>query len=99
MNRTLVVEPEAEVEIAEAAIWYDQQNPAARVSFFRAIDRALDAILENPQQYQIVYREARRALVDGYPYVLYYTASESQVIVISCFHTSRDPKTWRERLR
>jgi plasmid stabilization system protein ParE len=99
MNRTLIVEPEAEVEIAEAAIWYDQRNPAARLAFFRAVDRALDVILENPYQYQIIYREARRGLVDGYPYVLYYTVSESQVIVISCFHTSRDPTIWRERVR
>ena len=99
MNRTVIVEPEAEAEIADAADWYNQRNPAARVGFFRAIDSALDIIRANPEQYQIVYREFRRALVDGYPYVLFYIINDSQIIVVSCFHTSRDPKVRRQRIR
>ena len=99
MNRTLVIEPEAEIEIQDAADWYDQRNSATRLDFFRAINRVLDFICENPHQYQVVYRAVRRALVDGYPYAFFYTASESQVIVVSCFHTSRDPTVWRERIR
>jgi plasmid stabilization system protein ParE len=70
MSRPLVIEPEAEAEIVEIADWYNRRNPAARVAFSRAVDRALDFIRQHPEQYQIVYRQVRRALVDGFPYSL-----------------------------
>jgi toxin ParE1/3/4 len=99
MARTFVVEPEAEAEIGKIADWYNQRNPVARLGFFNAIDSAFDLIRRNPEQYQIVYREMLRALVDGYPYALFYTVNENQIVVVSCFHTSRDPAAWHERLR
>jgi plasmid stabilization system protein ParE len=62
MSRLLVLEPEAEAEIFNTAGWYEQRNPAACAAFLRAIDRALRLIQDHPEQYQVVYREARRAL-------------------------------------
>ena len=95
MNRTLVVGPEAEAEIDQAAEWYYQHNQVAAAGFRIAVDRALDFIGEHPEQYQIVYHQTRRVMVDGYPYALFYTVTETQVIVVSCFHTARDPNAWR----
>ena len=95
MSRTLVVEPEAEAEIDQVANWYHQHNQVAAIGFRDATDKAIDSIREHPEQYQIVYHQTRRALVDGYPYALFYAVTQTQVIVVSCFHTARDPKTWR----
>src|ERR1700760_5078864 len=99
MNRTFVVEPEAEAEIVRAAEWYNERNPVARLGFLIAIDKIFDLIQRNPEQYQVIYCEARRALVDGYPYSVLYTVDSTHIIVVSCVHTSRDPSTWRERVR
>jgi toxin ParE1/3/4 len=99
MSRTLVVEPEAEAEIAQSADWYEQRNPVARRRFLRAVDQALHLIEEGPEQYQIVYRQVRRTLVDGFPYAIFYKVTGSEIIIVSCFHTSRNPKVWRNRLR
>jgi plasmid stabilization system protein ParE len=99
MNRTLVVEPEAEAEIASAAAWYELRSPSVRVGFLRAVDRALSFIRQNPSQYQIIYRHTRRAVLRRYPYALLYTASDSEVIVIACLDTRRDPERQEERAR
>ena len=99
MSRLLVVEPEAEGEIFSTAEWYEQRDPATRVGFLRAINRTLRLIEEHPEQYQVVYREARRALVDGFPYAVFYKVTDREIIIMSCFHTSRNPKVWRDRLR
>jgi plasmid stabilization system protein ParE len=99
MTRELVIEPEAEAEIIESADWYEARNPEARTGFLNALDRTLDYILERPEQYQVVYRETRRAVLDGYPFAVFYKVTDSQIIIVSCFHTSRDPKAWRDRLR
>ena len=95
MNRTLVVTPEAEAEIDQAADWYLQQSRRAAEGFRDAVDEALDTIRINPEQYQIVYRETRRVLLSGYPYALFYVVTETRVSVVSCFHTSRNPDLWR----
>ncbi len=95
MSRALVVVPEAEAEIEKAVDWYCRHNWTAAVGFRFAVDRALDFICERPEQYQVVYRQTRRVLVDGYPYALFYTVTSVQVTVVSCFHTARDPDLWR----
>jgi plasmid stabilization system protein ParE len=94
MSRTLVVEPEAEAEIEQAARWYNRLKSDSGADFLRAIDKTIGFLREYPEQYQIVYRQTRRALVSGYPYALFYTVTESHVIVVACIHTARDPNIW-----
>jgi plasmid stabilization system protein ParE len=93
----LVIEPEAEADIARAADWYEERAPLLRVQFLRAIDSAVESIQGNPHQYQLVYGKARRAMLERFPYALIYVASEHELIVAACFHCSRDPKRWQSR--
>ena len=95
MKRTLVVAPEAEAEINQAKEWYLGQSWLAAARFRDAVDLALEMIERNPEQYQVVYRQTRRVLVDEFPYAVFYTVTETLVTVVSCFHTARDPKLWR----
>lgn len=95
MKRALVVTPEAEAEIDQAKEWYLSQSLQAAARFRNAVDLALETIERNPEQYQVVYRQTRRVLLDDYPFVLFYTVTKTQVTVVSCFHTARDPKLWR----
>ena len=94
MKRALVVTPEAEAEIDQAKEWYRSQSLLAAARFRDAVDLALETIERNPEQYQVVYRQTRRVLLDDYPYALFYTVTETQVTVVSCFHMARDPKLW-----
>jgi plasmid stabilization system protein ParE len=95
MNHSLVVTAEAEAEIEQAEEWYLRQSERAAARFRETIDVALETISFNPEQYQIVYRDTRRVMLDDYPYALFYTVAGTQVTVISCFHMARDPKLWR----
>ena len=51
-----------------------------------------------PELYAKVHEEYRRALVRRFPYAVFYEYSRGTVIVYSIFHTSQDPKKWRNRL-
>ena len=97
--RRLVVRAQAELEIAAAIDWYQSQNPVAAGEFTAAVERILQVIQENPYQYQAIEGEIRRAIMLPFPYWVVYLVTEEDVAVVSCIHTSRDPKTWRERLR
>jgi plasmid stabilization system protein ParE len=98
MNRELVVEPEAEAEIDEASRWYDTQNPGLGTNFLRAVGAALAVIQRNPFQYQVIYREVRRAQLRRFPYGLIYTVTEQEIIVAACVHGRRSPESWQDRM-
>ena len=97
MNRELILAPEAEAEIAEAADWYDQQKSGLGVEFVLAVASTLAAIHENPFQYQIVWKEYRRAGIARFPYGLIYRLTDRELMVIACFHGRRNPRIWRKR--
>ena len=94
MSRRLVVLPQAAAEVNDAAAWYERQNPSSAIKFNEAFRVALTRLGENPFQYQVVQDEVRRAPLRRFPYGLLYVVEEEAVVVLSCFHASRDPAQW-----
>jgi plasmid stabilization system protein ParE len=99
MTRRFVILAEAEAQISEAALWYEQRNKASANRFVSAFRSALGKIIHNPLLYQPIDNEIRRAPVAGFPYGLLYAVSGEEIIVLSCFHGRRNPERWRERLK
>src|SRR5947209_15344271 len=98
MTRRLVVRPTARIELAAASDWYDSQKQDLVAEFIQAFEAAPVTIIENPFQYQTVYRNARRAPLGRFPYGLIYTASDDEVVIVSCFHGRRHPRRWQDRI-
>jgi len=42
------IRPEAEADVVEAALWYEQQNPGLGEKFVAAVDQAIRRVIENP---------------------------------------------------
>jgi plasmid stabilization system protein ParE len=98
MNRRLILRRQAEVEIDEAAVWYEGCGAGLAHDFLRAVDAALSAIQRNPFQYQIISGELRRVGLRRFPYCLIYRCRDPEIIVVACVHGRRDPQRWRERV-
>ena len=98
MSRTLIVRPEARLELAEASDWYDEQNKDLGDELLRAVEASIQKIVRNPSQYQKMYRGACRARLGKFPYGLIYTVTDDEIIVLSCVHGSRDQKRWQRRV-
>jgi plasmid stabilization system protein ParE len=96
---TLVFRPEAEDEISGTVIWYEERGKGLGAEFLRTFEATLSAIEKNPLQYAIVDGEIRRAVLRRFPYSIMYVVSESELLIIACFHARRDPQVWRERPR
>jgi plasmid stabilization system protein ParE len=97
--RRVVFRRQAELELAEAVEWYGHHNAEVAIRFAEAADSLLKAIQENPYQYQVVEGEARRAAMRDFRYAIIYLVNETELVVVSWFHTARDPDVWRGRLR
>jgi plasmid stabilization system protein ParE len=94
----LVLRPQAEVEIAEAAVWYGNQASGLDAAFLRAVDAGFAAIQRNPLQYQMVSGELRRVGLHRFPHSLIYVVREHDIIVVACADGGPDPRRWMDRV-
>lgn len=97
MSHQVVIRPEAEDDLAQAFVWYEEHRLGLGHRFLLSVEVTLTAIRENPEAFPQVHRDIRRALVRRFPYGVFYVVEPSTVVVHAVFHASRDPKSWRER--
>ncbi len=97
MSLPIVFRRAARAEYDDVADWYDQRRAGLGVAFTAEVQRVLDQIAAQPDVYPQVYQDVREALVSGYPYCVYYREEPGQVVVMSVFHTARDPSIWQGR--
>jgi plasmid stabilization system protein ParE len=97
----VLIEREANAEMTEAYNWYQSKKKGLGSEFLRALNERLTAIERTPTSYPVVHehgsRHLRRALLRRFPYSLIYFIEGQVIIVIACFHGSRDPKDWQRR--
>ena len=98
MSYIVDIQPEAEAEIREAYQYYEAQSQGLGSEFLRALDAAVELIRRHPQGFQVVEGEVRRVLLRRFPYGVFYLLDEQTIVVIACFHASRDPQEWQRRL-
>jgi plasmid stabilization system protein ParE len=88
----------ARAELMEAQDWYEGELAGLGRRFLLAVDTTVQRVSENPQQFPVVHRKVRRALLKGFPYALMFVLGrDKSVFVLACFHASRDPKVWLDR--
>ena len=51
MTRDLVVHPEAQLEIEEAALWYEAHAVGLGLEFVASLNRAFAEIVETPERF------------------------------------------------
>ena len=94
----LVFLPEARAEFDNGADWYEERQPGLGTRFTLAVNAVLERVAQNPKMHQVVLDDARKAVIRGFPYCVYYRADGDSVVVLSVFHTSRDPAEWQRRV-
>lgn len=97
MDYVLVFRPEVRDELDEAYSWYENQQAGLGDEFLECVDEILNRICQMPESYAVVYSDIRRAVLQRFPYAIYYRIVSSRIIVIAIFHGRRNPKTWQKR--
>jgi toxin ParE1/3/4 len=94
----LIFTQAARQELIEAQDWYEGEALGLGRRFREAIDASVERISSNPRQFPIVFKNIRRALVRRFPYSLFFVVEGKMMLVIACFHASRDPSQWEKRI-
>jgi plasmid stabilization system protein ParE len=95
--------PEAVVELAEAASWYENRQPGLAIRFLQEIDQAQHAIQSRPLSFPrlantAVDLEIRRALLPRFPYALVLLELQTEIRVLAIAHAKRHPGYWLNRI-
>ena len=100
----LVVHPDAQTEIIEAADWYDQRATGLGDEFMADIDSALDIIVERPNVWPVwpgagslVPPIQRYLLTRFHRYGVAYQHFDDRVVALAVVHSSRRPFYWLKR--
>jgi len=98
LNFTLQVRRAAELEIAEAQLWYEAQQAGLGAEFRSEVSRVIEQLAGLPFVYQVVHRDVRRAIVRRFPYLVWYCVAAETVIILACTYVGRDPERVIARL-
>lgn len=90
----LVFRPEAYRELLEAKSWYEERSPGLGFEFARAVDAAVARALRMPSAFAYIDGEFRHVMTRKFPYSIIYRLSDSELVVVSCFHHRRRPGSW-----
>lgn len=97
MSTPVVFLRAASAEFDDAANWYRQRRAKLGEAFINSVQRVLDRVATQPNFYPLVREGVREAIVPRYPFCIYYRQEPDRIVVLSVFHTARDPSVWQSR--
>ncbi len=100
MNRRLIVRPEAESDIVEAAVWYESREAGLGFEVVSEIRAASQRAVEYPRAQPLLRKhpEVRRVLAKRFPYRIFYIVRSDAVVVFAALHAARHDLKWQQRI-
>jgi toxin ParE1/3/4 len=102
MSWRVVLRPEVEADVKDAAEWYEAQQPGLGDEFREEILRVLEAVAENPllQCRRHPRKNIRWRYPDRFPYRVIYevVGAERIVVVAAVLHAARHDRHWCRRV-
>ncbi len=92
MTYTLQFLPEVEEDVINGYVWYETKSRGLGEDFLRMFYASANEIPWNPLRYPRVYQDFRRRLIRRFPYAIYFTIENDQIILFGLFHCARNPQ-------
>jgi plasmid stabilization system protein ParE len=97
MTRRVILRQRAHNDLRSAFEWYERQRPGLGESFLLAVEERLENIAAFPDANRLIYRQVRRAVVERFPYLIFYVVKAERVDVLAVLHHARNPADWPTR--
>ena len=91
------IRAEAELDIVEIAVWYENEREGLGAEFSIDIEKAVARISENARAFRARDEGMRMVMMERFPYGLYFIDEPDRIVVFGVFHLHRDPEVWRRR--
>ena len=89
----------ADDDVAAAFAEYAAARGELGDEFLADVEKVVQTLARFPEIGPTAHRELRRALLDRFPYSLYYRLlpAVTTIEIRACVHQKRHPRTWRRR--
>ncbi|MBU2914372.1 type II toxin-antitoxin system RelE/ParE family toxin [Reichenbachiella agariperforans] len=89
----------AEEDIRDAYLFYTEQNNGLGHAFEVRLQQAVDSIHTFPFKSQTRFEQTRIIYLKKFPYGVHFRIdkSNSTILIVAVFHTSRDSDLWTTR--
>jgi len=102
MKWRVIFRPEVEIDVAEAAEWYESREFGLGVEFVGEVIKVWDALEMNPylNSRRHPKKEIRWRYPERFPYRVIYEVIEAQqtVVVLAVLHAARHDHHWIRRV-
>jgi hypothetical protein len=93
----VVSHPEADEELAAAALWYEARQPGLGDDFLGDFELALSRVIQKPQRPRLIQGKNRKLNFRRFPYAIVYELQDDILFVKAVMHLHRRPFYWRHR--
>lgn len=97
MTRWPIVRLEAELDVAQAALWYEAERSGLGGEYVREVDALFARIAESSEQFPEIGEGVRRGLLWRFPYGVYFVTETDPPTILAVLHHRRHPRTWMRR--
>ena len=98
MKYKVIIRPEAENDLKETFLWYEDKRKGLGHDFLLHIDAGIRFIERNPNIYKSEYKGSKKHLVKRFPYKIIYITEKETVFILAVIHTKRNPELTKKRL-
>lgn len=96
MTRSISFDASAQLELDEAADFYDLESPGLGAEFLDTVEAALHSLLEFPESCSVLLGETRKLVLERFPYSVMYWIDGDVIAVSVIAHQRRRPGYWRD---
>jgi toxin ParE1/3/4 len=99
MNRRLIIRPEAEADLTDAAVWYDSRESGLGLQFLSEVHSAMARVLKSPESFTRLRRNptVRRVLTRRFPYRVFFIVRPDAIVVFAILQAARHDRVWKHR--
>ena len=97
MSYNVYFHPEAEAELREAAVYFDNESVGLGSHFLNDLQYAINLISFTPEISPVIKKKVRRKLLRKFPYSLFYIVIGSDIRILAVAHQRRRPFYWQYR--
>jgi len=97
MMYSVLFKIEAERDLIQAFLFYEEQRIGLGLELIFAVEAQLKRIERNPQHFQEKHNTIRRAFTNRFPFGIFYFIEGSVIVVIAIVHTKMNDATWKTR--
>jgi len=92
----LAFHPSVEIDLTDAARWYESQQAGLRQRFIIEAHNCFQHLVSDAWLYAVRFDDIRRRNINSFPYGIFYFIEQNFVVVLGVLHAARDAQAQLE---